>query len=128
MAERALSPEFNFLRHDAVSIPVGRARYFAEAKSEGVERDGLFEFEAIVHGLRLVRGPGADLTQSRTGRKIRIGFGGRGGFDRAFDADLAFEFCPMKAQRDSRIGGEITAFGTGGVGVKNKSVRVGVFQ
>ena len=128
MAERALLPEFDFLWHDAVSIPVGRARYFAEAKSEGVERDRLFEFEAIVHGLRLARGPGADLTQSWTGRKIRIGICGRGGFDRAFDADLAFEFCPMKAQRGARIGGEIAAFWTGGVGVKNKSVRVGVFQ
>ena len=128
MAERALLPEFNFLWHDTVSIPVGRAWYFAEAKSEGVERDGLFEFEAIVHGLRLARGPGADLTQSWTGRKIRIGFGCGGDFDRAFDADLAFEFCPMKAQRGARIGGEIAAFWTGGVGVKNKSVRVGVFQ
>ncbi len=33
----------------------------------------------------------------------------------------------MKAQPGVRMGAEIAAFGIGGVGIKNKSVGVGVF-
>ena len=78
----------------------------------------MFEFETILHGLRWACGLGADLTQSWTRRKMCIGGDGRGGFDRAFDAELAFEFRPVKAEGGARIGGEIAAFGAGGVAIK----------
>lgn len=53
---------------------------------------------------------------------------GCGEFDRAFDADLAFELRPAKAEGGARMGGEIAAFGIGGVGIKNKSVGVVCFN
>lgn len=53
---------------------------------------------------------------------------GCGEFDRAFDADLAFELRPAKAEGGARMGGEIAAFGIGGVGIKNKSVRIVVLK
>jgi hypothetical protein len=61
MGQKALLLEFNFRRHDAVSILARRVGCFAEAKSKGVEGDGLFEFETILHGLRWACGLGADL-------------------------------------------------------------------
>ena len=51
---------------------------------------------------------------------------GCGEFDRAFDADLAFELRPAKAEGGARMGGEIAAFGIGGVGIKNTNLWVSV--
>lgn len=53
VAEWALLPKFDFFRDDAIAGPAGWTWDLANAEAKGRGRDGLLEFEAAGHGLRL---------------------------------------------------------------------------
>src|SRR5579871_6672786 len=60
-AERTVMPELEPERGDAPAAPARWARHLADQVLRGNLGDRLFEGEAALQGLRLFRGPGADL-------------------------------------------------------------------
>ena len=53
MTERALLPELESIRKNAKTRPVWRSGDAADMESQCGSRDGLLEFEAVGHRLRL---------------------------------------------------------------------------
>ena len=97
------APEFDGLSVDCEACPVRRARNFF-----GIERGDLccpcFEGGAIGKRPRLIGGKRANLAATRTAVEICVSLLRRHLGGEAFDADLAAERLPVKAQRNMGIG------------------------
>src|SRR5262245_3557957 len=108
-AERAVVPELDHHRHDAVAAPVGRARHCADGVFGGIERDRLFQGEAVLERHRLLARPGADLRALGAGREIGVGLGVAHLLDRPAHAHLAPERLPVEHGGSLGVGGQLLA-------------------
>ena len=71
--KRPFLPEFYALRHDPKAGPMRRARHRAFGKAARKLLHPPLELGAAGERLRLVRGPGADLTVARPAGEIGVG-------------------------------------------------------
>src|SRR5690606_10682136 len=73
--ERAVAPEFESERRDAVAAPVGRARHLAYAVLQRILGDALFQGHARLQRTRLQARPGAEPGAAIAAAEIGVGLG-----------------------------------------------------
>jgi len=117
-------PEFDAMRHDTEPPPMGRSRD-ALSLMTGTDLDNLLKqgLPTHEHGA-LIGSPGTDLTASRAGGEIRVGFRLTDPFDIALHTYLPGELLPIKGQSSARISLERAAFRGTKVRVEHEATGV----
>src|SRR5687767_6073360 len=98
-AERAVLPELDFERDQAVTAPIVGTRNLAPGKSLGQARHVRLERRPVLKRARLARGAGADPALAMAGGKIGVGLGIGRGLDRPAQANLPAEALPVEQER-----------------------------
>src|SRR3546814_1599458 len=85
---RAILPEFDAQRGNAIARPMWRARHLKPFVARLHGREPRLEGRAAIERTRLIRGPGAELRIAAAGGEIGIGLGIGDDAPGAFDANL----------------------------------------
>src|SRR5260370_32028479 len=96
--KRPFLPEFDGNRHDAKAGPMRWPRHRAFGKPPRKLLHPPFELGAAGERLRLIRGPGADLTVARPAREIGVSLLPGDQFDRTPDDNIAVQRLPHKTK------------------------------
>jgi hypothetical protein len=83
---------------------------------------------ARVDDFALLRSPGCEATARRSRMKISGGIFARSSLDRSADADLAFEFHPIKAKRGVGIRIELSPFIAVVIREETEAARIDAFE
>src|SRR5437764_12782718 len=97
--KRLFLPEFYALRHDPKAGPMRRTRHCAFGNAPRKLLHAPFELGAADERLRLIRGPGADLTVARPAGEIGVSLLVGDQFDRTVRAALHVQGLADATQR-----------------------------
>src|SRR3546814_12249269 len=99
---RAILPEFDAERGNALARPMRRARHLKPFVARLHGREPRLEGRAAIERTRLIRGPGAELRIAAAGGEIGIGLGIGDDAHGAFDANLPAQRFPVERERDRK--------------------------